>query len=251
MLDFSSVAKDMRLSRDPAEYARLANDPSVLPFIVPAPCEAIDFTGFFENPENIGFLYNDCGFIVHNLEPGVYEVHSLALPHVRGPYVLAAASLSIRFMFFATGAMELLTRVPEGNVAATALTRKVGFSPEFVREKAWNAEDGLKDVSFYAMRYPEWVKHQDWLKEGGEWFHSLFGVSEDHPDDDSHNLYVGALMETVLAGQPDKGAFLYNRYARFAGYGTVDIVEREPLTFLVDEHLVKLADGKVEIARCQ
>ncbi len=247
----SLVAKDMRLSRDPADYERLANDPSVLPFVAEYPCERLDLAEFFNVPDNLGFLYKDCGFLVHHLEPGVYEVHSLALPHVRGGYVFEAASTSIRFMFFATNAMELLTRVPEGNVAATALTRKVGFSPEFVRENAWAASDGPKDVAFYAMRYPEWVKHQDWLKESGEWFHSLFGVDEDHPDDDAHDLYVGAMVETVLAGQPDEATFLYNRWARFAGYEPIEIIERSPLTLNIKSHLVTLDNGKIEVATCQ
>lgn len=241
----------MRLSRDHAEYERIANDPAVMPFIVPYGTERVELQAFFENPENVGFLYNDCGFLVHSLESGVYEVHSLALPHVRGPYVFAAATASIRFMFLATGAMELLTRVPHGNVAATALTHKVGFAHEFTRASAWATADGATDVEFYAMRYPEWIKHQDWLKKSGEWFHSLTGIEEDHPDDPSHDLYVGAMVETVLGGQPDKATFLYNRWARFAGYGTVSIVDRAPLTFLVDGYTVKVENGQVEIAACQ
>lgn len=241
----------MRLSRDHAEYERIANDPAVLPFVAPHGIDRVDLKPFFENTDNVGFLYNDCGFLVHCLEPGVYEVHSIALPHVRGGYVFSAATMSIRFMFLATEAMELLTRVPHGNVAATALTRKVGFEHEFSRPNGWKTADGAADVEFYAMRYPSWVRHQDWLKASGEWFHSLTGISEDHEDDPAHDIYVGAMVETVLGGQPDKAAFLYNRWARFAGYGTVSIVDREPLTFLVDEHLVTVTDGKVEIARCQ
>jgi hypothetical protein len=244
------VAGHMRLSRDPADYERIGNDPAVLPFVVPAGVEKIDLTPFFNSPENIGILYRDCAFLVHQMEPGIYEVHSLALPHVRGAYVYAAASLSIRFMFFATGAMELLTRVPEGNVAATALSRKVGFSPEFTRPNAWLAADGPKEVTFYAMRYPEWVKHQDWLRESGEQLHAMLGEVE-HDDDPAHDLYVGAAMEMVLSGQPDKACFLYNRWARFAGYEPIDIVAREPLTINVKSHLLTVDGGKVEVVTCQ
>lgn len=244
------VYSDMRLCRDPAEFERIGNDPSVLPFVAQEGVEKLDFEPFFANPDNIGFLYKDCGFLVHCLEPGVYEVHSMALPHVRGGYVFGAATLAIRFMFFATTAMELLTRVPEGNVAATALSHKVGFSPEFVRPKAWQTAEGPKDVQFYAMRYPEWVKHQDWLRQSGEWFHSLLG-EVDHDDDPAHDLYVGSAVEMVLAGQPDKGCFLYNRWARFAGYEPIAIVDREPLTLNIRSHMVMLEGGKVEVATCQ
>lgn len=236
------------LSRDPERYHRIANDPAVLPFVVEKGVGAIDLTAFFENPRNIGFLFTDCAFLVHCLEPGVYEVHSMALPHARGRYVFDSATMAIRFMFFATDAMEILTRVVDGNVAATALTRKVGFAHEFERDNAWQTEEGPKAVQFYAMRYPEWVKHQDWLRASGEWFHSIEGVSDTHPDDPVHDLYVGAMVETVLAGQPDKGAFLYNRWARFAGYDTVSIVDRDPLRFLVSGHHVVVDQGRVEIA---
>lgn len=240
----------MRLSRDPAEYERIANDPAVLPFVVPHGVERVELEPFFANPENIGFLYNDCGFLVHCLESGVYEVHSLSLPHVRGPYVFAAATASIRFMFLATGAMELLTRVPHGNIAATALTRKVGFGHEFTRCNAWATAQGPVDVEFYAMRYPEWIKHQAWLKKSGEFFHELLGDVE-HDDDDAHDLYVGAALEMTLGGQPDKACFLYNRWARFAGYETIEIIEHEPLTINIKSHILTLENGKIEVASCQ
>lgn len=244
-------AADLRMSRDPYEYERIANDPSVLPFIVQKGQGEAGLTGFFEDANNLGFLFDDCAFLCHYLEEGVYEVHSMALPHARGRYVFVAATIAIRCMFFATTAMELLTRVVEGNVGATALTKKVGFSPEFSRAKAWEAEDGAKDVHFFAMRYPEWVKRQDWLRSSGEWFHSLTGISDAHPDDPAHDLYVGAALEMILAGQPDKGCFLYNRWARFAGYDLVSIVEREPLTMLVSGHLLTLENGKIEVTKCQ
>lgn len=240
----------MRLSRDSAAYERIANDPAVMPFIVPHGVEKVELQPFFDNPENIGFLYNDCGFLVHCLEPGVYEVHSLALPHVRGPYVFAAATASIRFMFLATGAMELLTRVPHGNIAATALTRKVGFGHEFSRQRAWPTADGAADVEFYAMRYPEWIKHQDWLKKFGQWFHEMLGDVE-HGEDEAHDLYVGAALEMALGGQPDKACFLYNRWARFAGYETIEIIDREPLAINIKSHILTLDGGKIGVASCQ
>lgn len=240
----------MRLSRDHAAYERIANDPAVLPFVVPYGVDRVELEPFFDNPDNIGFLYNDCGFLVHCLEPGVYEVHSLALPHVRGGYVFAAATASIRFMFLATGAMELLTRVPHGNVAATALTRKVGFEHEFMRRNAWPTADGAVDIEFYAMRYPSWVRHQDWLKKSGEFFHGLLGEAN-HDDDDAHDLYVGAALEMTLGGQPDKACFLYNRWARFAGYETIEIVDREPLAINIKSHILTLENGKIGVVSCQ
>jgi hypothetical protein len=243
-------ASDLRLSRDVGEFHRIVNDPSVLPFVVQKGQGPVDLEAFFANAENIGFLFHDCAFLVHLLEPAVYEVHSFALPHVRGRYVFEAAETAIRCMFFATPAMELLTRVVEGNVAATALTRKVGFAPEFTRANAWQTDEGSKTVSFYALRYPEWIKRQDWLRGGGAWFHGLLDEPT-HEHDPAHDLYVGASVEMFLAGQPDKGCVLYNRWARFAGYGPIEIASYDPLTINVRSHLVTLDGGKVEVASCQ
>lgn len=250
LIEARNPALDLRMSRDASEYQRIANDPSVLPFIVQKGVEAIDLTAFFEDPRNLGFLFHDCAFLVHWLEPSVFEVHSMALPHVRGRYVYEAATTAIRFMFFATDAMELLTRVVDGNLGATALTRKVRFSPEFTRAGTWESESGPKDVHFYAMRYPEWIKHQDWLMSRGEEFHAMLGDVE-HAHDPAHDLYVGAAFEMVLSEQPDKGCILYNRWARFAGYELVDIVSRDPLTIDIKSHTITLHDGKIGVTPCQ
>jgi hypothetical protein len=250
-IEARNPALDMRLSRDASEFQRIANDPSVLPFIVQKGAGEIDLAAFFETPQNLGFLFHDCAFLVHCLEPGVYEVHSMALPHVRGRYVYEAATVAIRFMFFATDAMELLTRVVDGNLAATALTRKVRFAPEFTRAGTWLSEDGPKDVQFYAMRYPEWIKHQDWLMARGEEFHAMLGDEVDHGPDPAHDLYVGAAFEMVLSGQPDKGCILYNRWARFAGYETVDIVSRDPLTIDIKSHVITLDGDRIGVKSCR
>lgn len=233
-----------QISRDAVKFNRIANDPSVLPWVAQKGVERLDFTAFFDEPRNIGFHYGDCCFVAHWLEPGVYEVHSMALPSARGRTVLDAARASIAHMFMAEPAMELCTRVVAGNVAADALTRRMGFAYEFERSGVW---DG-KDVRFYALRYPEWVKRQDWLKLSGEWFHSALGDDKTHVDDSAHDLYVGACVEMVRAGQPDKAIALYNRWARFAGYEPVEIVSRSPIVIDIRSHFIRvLDDGKVEV----
>lgn len=233
-----------QISRDAAAFNRIVNDPAVLPWVTQKPDVELDLTPVLADPRNIGFHYGDCCFVAHWLEPGVYEVHSMALPAGRGRLVLEAARASIEHMFMAEPAMELVTRVVAGNVAADALTRRMGFAHEFDRAGVWNG----KDVRFYALRYPEWVKRQDWLKLSGEWFHSKLGDDKAHTDDGAHDLYVGACVEMVRAGQPDKAIALYNRWARFAGYEPVDIVSRSPLVIDIGTHFVRmLEDGEIEV----
>jgi len=233
-------------------FNRIANHPSVLPYVVQKGQHDLDFADFFLNPRNIGFLGSNCAFIAHYLDAGMYEVHSMALPEARGRTVLLAATEAINFMFLSTPCMELLTRVVAGNVAADALAKAVGFHLEFVRPKAWNAPDGAKDCRYYAMRYPDWVKRQGWLCESGGWFHhDVLGDDRTHEDDAAHDLHVGACVEMVRAGQARKGVILYNRWARFAGYEPVEIVADDPVTIDIKSHIIRFDGESVGAVPCQ
>lgn len=231
-------------SRDVAAFNAIANDPSVLPWVAQKGVAGLDLAPVLDDPRNVGFLYDGCCFVAHWLEPGLYEVHSMALPSARGPLVAEAARASIAHMFMATDAMELCTRVVRGNLAADALTRRMGFALRFEREGVW---DG-KGVRYFALPYADWLRRQDWLKLSGEWFHSALGDDKTHVDDSAHDLYVGACVEMVRAGQPDKAIALYNSWARFAGYEPIEIVSRSPLVIDIRSHFVRvLDDGKVEV----
>lgn len=242
---------DITLSRDAEAFNRIANHPDVLPHIIQKGQGPVDFAAFFENPGNYGFLGDGCAFIAHRLEPGVYEVHSMALPEARGRGVLLSALAAIRHMFIATPCMELMTRVVAGNVAADALAKSVGFILEFERPKAWSAPDGEKDCRFYALRYHDWLRRQQWLHASGEWFHDLLGEEQTHDHDPAHDTYVGACVEMVRAGQAVKGVALYNRWARFAGYMPVEIVTDAPLIIDIHTHLIRFDGGEAEVISCQ
>lgn len=176
----------------------------------------------------------------------------MATPEARGKAVFLAASEAISFMFISTPCMELLTRVVAGNVAADSLAKAVGFQLEFERPKAWDAPDGAKDCRFYAMRYPDWVKRQRWLCESGEWFHhEILGDDRTHDDDTAHDLYVGACVEMVRAGQARKGVILYNRWARFAGYEPVEIISDAPVTIDIKSHVIEFDGKDAKVVLCQ
>lgn len=229
----------LEVSRDVAAFNAIANDPSILPHIVVE--GSVDLAAYFECEDNLGFMGDGCAFLAHCLEPAVYEVHSMALPHARGANVMAAAKQAITHMFIATPARELLTRVVVDNRRAAGLAMHVGFTPEFARLGAWAG----KDVSFMALRYPEWIKRQDWLRGEGQWFHDALGDHKTHDEDPAHDLHVGSCVAMVKAGNADKGVILYNRWARFAGYETVEIIDRDPLTIDIRSHVVTFDNGEM------
>lgn len=233
----------LEISRDAREFNRIANHPSVHPHVMAT--GPIDLTDLLADDYNVGFLGEDCAFLAHCHEPGVFEVHSMALPSARGRHVYDCAMAAIRCMFVATPARELLTRVAVDNLAALALTRKVGFALDFERAIAW---DG-KPVRYFALRYPDWVRRQTWLEASGRWFHDLLG-EQSHDEDPAHDLHVGACVEMVKAGNADKGVILYNRWARFAGYAPIEIVSYEPLVLDIHTHLITVSNGNVEVRPC-
>jgi hypothetical protein len=243
-------ALDLRLSRDAAEYERIFRHPSVVADVLQPGDEPVDLAPILDNPANVGFLFDGCCFLADSVEPHIYELRSAALPEADFEYTLAAAITVIRWMFFASPALELLTRVVHGNREGKELVAKLGFSHEFRREGVWKSKSGPRSIDYFALRYPDWVKQQTWLRTSGEWFHSLAGHHADDRDP-VRDTYIGAAVETLLAGQSDKAVALYNRWARFAGYEPISIISHEPLTLNLGPRRLIVDDGKIEVATCQ
>lgn len=179
-------------------------------------------------------------------EPGIYEVHTNFLDKFRGRNAIRASLAAYRWMFTHTDCMVLLTKVPEDNKAAAQFCRIVGATREFERKKIWPTKDGLIDLSFWALRYDDWIRKTPSLKESGKRFHDRLDAEYTrlkfeqplHEDEDCHDLYVGICAEMIFAGQPEKGVILYNRWADFSGYGRIKLVSINPLMIDIGEALL-------------
>ena len=231
------------------------NHPAVHPWVAVAGQGELDLSGLVEDGSNVLLMADRGGFMFHRLEPAVYEVHTQFLPEGRGRHALKAARAALHHMFTGTDCMEVLTKCPVNNPATAWMARHLGFTLEFTRPAAWPHEDGLVDVDYYALRYPEWVKSAPGLDERGHWFHDRLHAekarlgleSPDHPEDAAHDRHVGACVEMLLAGQPDKALILYNRWARFAGYATLDLASRAPLVIDIRDGLLLINDTDFEV----
>ena len=62
---------------------------------------------------------------------GVYEFHSACLPAGRGEWMADFTEECIHYMFCATDCIELITCIPQANLAALSLSRKFGFQPRW------------------------------------------------------------------------------------------------------------------------
>jgi hypothetical protein len=245
-----SISRDPELRRsfDAADINPVLNDPSVLPSITVPGIETLDVTALLADPCNVLLATEGGGIIFAQQEPGIYEAHTMFLPAYRGRYAIRFALSACRWMFTHTDCMVLLTRIPSFNLAATQLARLMGATREFDRKAVWPTAAGPVDMAFWALRYDDWVRKSHTLSESGHEFHEklkaerdrLGSIEPQHADEDCHDRYVGACVETIRGGQPEKAIVLYNRWARFSGYAQISMIARNPLLIDIGDALIQV-----------
>lgn len=233
------------------EINRIINDPNVFPLVSVPGVETIDVTEFVQDPRNVLMMAEGGGALFIQDEPGIYEVHTNFMPEFRGRYAIEASLAAYRWMFTHTDCMSIGTRIPAFNRPAAFAARKAGFEPRFTRTALWPTPNGAVDLRFYEICYQRWIEIDALLLMlAGAAFHQHLdaervrhGVQgEQHPDEACHDLYVGACIETVYGGQPEKAAVLYNRWARLAGYGQISLIARNPLMVDIGNALLQIGD---------
>lgn len=217
-----------------AEFLNLiANSPDVRPYVGPG-IDPVDLTALIGNSANFAIEAEHGGWVLINLMPGVYELHTMFLTEGRGEGYFAAAREALRYMFTETNCLEILTRCPDDNPAARMAAVKVGFRERFRREGVWRA--GTADacgVSFQAFTLDDWQKRDDVIeREGASFWLAVEGTElglEGPRDGDALlNRLVGSVLLMMRHGQTAKAVAVFNRAAAFAGY-TAIVALREDL----------------------
>lgn len=240
---------------DVAFVNSIVNHPDVFKFVSVPSQDYIDTTPLVESEDNIVIGFEGGCIIFVMLEPGLYEVHSQFLKTHRGKYAFRCAKDAVEEMFLTTECMEIVTKVPEHNLAAKGLTRLVGFDLEFIRPKSYPVESGLVGCSFYSLSYAKWAKRSK-FHAVGKWFHDglqtekiRLGIQDQHEDDDEHDNRVGIAIK-MAQKQPVKAVWLYNRWAKFAGYEQINLLNIDPLVVDIKEAVVKIGES-IEVLKCQ
>ena len=194
-----------------------------------------DITPLVSNPANVVMEGEYGGIIFHQVLAGLFEVHTYVLPEGRGKWALDMAHEAIEWMFCRTNASELYTRVPDGNVAAMALSRAVGAKLEQRVMNKINGDNVMVDIM--TGRIQDWIKIAPGLIEKGVWFHArlhekmaALGLTDDnHPPNEWHDRHVGAAVKMIEGGQARKGVIFYNRWAALALAPPIRMVSAEPV----------------------
>lgn len=244
-------------SYDAREINAVLNEPRVRPWVADAKEGVLDISAKVANKGNVLLMGQWGGFVCLGYGAGIYEVHTQVLPEGRGAWTSDFAAAGFHYMFTRTDCVEIITRVPQGHVAAKALTEHVGFRYEFTRHNECLFRGNVVDVSIYSRSLMDWVKDAPGLIERGQWLHDemraqakALGVTEQpHDDDENHNRYAGAAVEMALGGQAMKGVNWYNRWALACRHSLIALVSKDPPTVKFDIGYLRLQGEKIEVLR--
>lgn len=248
----------IRRSFDAAEINPILNDPSVFDAIkLPGMAPEIDVAPIISNPNNVLLMAEGGGIMFIQIEPGIYEVHTSFLEKYRGSNAIKASLEAYRWMFTHTDCMILQTKVPAFNRGADKFCRIVGATKDFERKSIWLTDKGPVDMSYWTLRYEDWLRKTPALMASGKVFHARLedefarhgADDENHPDEDCHDLHVGVCVEMIYAGQPEKAIVLYNRWAAFAGYGLISLIAKAPMLIDIGSAILQVTNDSFKVIK--
>lgn len=255
----AAVARVQRVL-DASIVNEIVNHPAVLPQ-VSGTGKPLDLTAVVQNTANIVLHDDGAAAIFSCLAPGIFEVHSMALPDRRGAHVARCSAAFLHLMFTRTQAVEILTRLPKGNAPAAALARMHGFRYEFTTPNGWATPAGPEDVAWHRLDLKDWASRARGLVERGHWFHEAVDVAcadagitrKPHPEDETHNRYAGLACEMILGGMLSKGVHFLNRFAAITSAPLVVVISTDPLVIHIGDIAlgVDLRNQTVHIVKAQ
>lgn len=253
------MTPEVRRSFDATEINAIFNDPAVLPLITVPGIDTIDAAALVSDHRNVLLMADGGGIMFIADEPCIYEVHTAFLPKFRGRHAIRASLEAYRWMFTHTDCVTLQTRIPAFNKPAALAAHMVGFELAFERAKVWPTAAEPADMRFYELHYPGWLKRTDALIESGRAFHGRLDEEyqrhgkppHSHTDEYCHDRAVGACAEMIYGGQPEKAVILYNRWARFAGYGPIALISRSPIVIDIGDAVILVGEQTFKVIQCR
>lgn len=230
----------MKRTMDAERLNALANHPDVRPWLL-GPDGPLDLSPFVLNPAVVCLEAEHGAFLLVPILPQVYELHTMWMKAGRGKAFFAHAAEMFRYVFTRTDALEIVTKVPDGNRAAAVASTVTGFRERFHRA----------GISFRSLDAETWALRSEACLEEGERFHSVMEAAGalSHDEDSVHDHVVGAALLIAYEGNLVKGIDFFNAWSAFAGYATIDLVG--PNLIDVRDAIIEVRDGRVGVLRCQ
>ncbi len=233
----------------------VANHPDVAPFVRGYLLGKMDFGEAVKDPNTV-FLAGEHGVMIfHQHQPGLWECHTMVKPSGRGFWTLKFVRACLFWVFTKTNAIEIMTRVPKGNIPALALVRAIKGVYEFMNRRGWVMDNDLIPAEIYSMHVQNWIRDADGLRERGAWFHARlekemarFGSKPEHQSDPEQNRHVGAACEMIFGGQPHKGVVFYNRYAAMNDLTQASLIGVSPVSVDIGIGVLVMRDGDFWLA---
>lgn len=207
----------MRRTMTPERINALANDPEIRPWVGGE--GVLDLTALVENVAVVTLEFKHGAFMLVPISETVYELHTMFLPEGRGADFFVNATEMFRYLFTRTPALEIVTKVPDGNRGAAVASTKAGFRERFHRA----------GTSFRSLSIERWALGDEACFDAGERFHDKVHAANletgpllpPHPFDEAHDHIVGAAFLIAYENNIEKGVDFYNQWAAFAAYPPV------------------------------
>lgn len=245
-------------------FNRVLNHTAVRPWVANSDEGVLDASKEVSDTRNVLLMGEFGGTFYRPIQSGVYEVHTAVLPEGRGEWTGRMTAASLKAMFTATDAYEVVTRVPAGHIGALAAAKAAGMRHEFTTPNAVRFRDRMVDLHVLAIRVQDWAATAPGLVERGLWLHERMAAEakrlgiETPPhedDDDSHNRYAGCAVEMAFGFQLSKGALLYNRWVSLVRHVRggklqhVQVVSLDPPVIRFDIGLMRFHETDIEVIR--
>jgi hypothetical protein len=239
----------IEIATDARFLNRLFNHPDIRPWVADANEGTLDLAPVID--KGVALIGEHGATCYFRLFDGGWEVHTAVLPEGRGDWAKKFAAASVRKMFTATDAVEILTRVPQGHIAAKALTLATGFRAQFETPAECLFRGERVPATIYNLMLQDW-----WLRDGSvegrgiafhKWLNQQIGrEGEAHPIDSIHNRIVGVCLEMIEAGRHRKAVVFYNRHALLVRHAPVVLVNETPVQIKFDAGILTF-DGEFRV----
>lgn len=229
---------------DAEQLNEVLNHPDVYPWVHGLTEGYLDASVAVADRRNVLLMGEYGGIIFHFHQPGLYEAHTQVLPEGRGPWCQLMTHDALHWMFTRTDCIEVVTRVPKGNLAARALTKGSGLTPRFVNPQGWAINGRIVPAEVFGLTIQEWIKTAPGLAEKGRVIRDrlLYGKpAVDIGFDDEQNCrHLAAAFDMISGGQPEKGVVFFNRWAALTDQPPISMVSRKPMAFDYRDVLIVL-----------